>query len=182
MCMEISMVLHALRYRDQTVQHQKSNPRYKLGKNAFEDLKASCGWLLLHAHLQLSFTQRSPSCLLQTVMLRVEGVEDPTPPHWGLLGHPSGAHFCSGAADMQSLIPWSPCPLISLAKALHCIWSDCNFWILVAWAIQTQFPAIQSPALLPNEGYFPAKLHLSNHSQFSCRAAKRKRLERFKKK
>lgn len=131
MCMEISMVLHSSGCRDQTVQHQKSNPRYKLGKNAFEDLKAGCGWLLLHAHLQLSFTQKEP--FLPPADSGAEGRRSGGPHSttllvsWGLLGHPSGTHFCSGAADMQSLIPWSPYPLISLAKALHCIWSDCNF-------------------------------------------------------
>lgn len=176
------MVLCAAGCGDQTLQHAKPNRRYKLGENAFRDLKAGCGRLSLHAHLQPSLNRRSPLHLLQTAVLRVEGEEHPPLPPWGLLAHPSGTLSCSGSSGARSLIPWSPCPLISLAKALRCIWSDCNFSIVVAWANQTQFPAIQSPALLPNEGYFPAKLHLSNHSQFSCRAAKEKRSERFKKK
>lgn len=174
-----SMGLHALGCRDQTLQHTKPNHRYKLGENAFQDIKAGCGWILLHAHL----TRRSSS-FLPSAESGAEG---------GRSGASCSATLgCPCPCLRNSLlfwlgrhadsIPWSPCPLISLAKAVHCIWSDCNFWIVVAWANQTQFPAIQSPALLPNESYFPAKLHLSNHSQFCCRAAKKKRSERFKKK
>lgn len=41
--MAISVVLQALRCRDQTPQHAEPNHRYKLGENAFRGLKAGCG-------------------------------------------------------------------------------------------------------------------------------------------
>ena len=103
------------------VQHTKSNHRNKLGENAFQDLKAGCGWFLLHAHLQLSLTWRSPSCLLQIGVLGVEGVEHPAPPHWRLLAHPLVSHFwLSGCTKSYSPVSMSSNHL-SKSRPLHMV-------------------------------------------------------------
>lgn len=169
-CMAANRVLHVLGCRDQIVQHAKPNQKVQAWGKCFSGLDGR-QWVALALYPSLAEPHpEEPFCLLQRAMQSVDGVSIPLCP---LLAHLPC--FWSGSADVPSFIPWSPCLLMSLAKALHCIWSDCNSWILVAWANQTQFPAIQSPALLPNEGYFPAKLHLSNHSQFSCRKLPRKK-------
>lgn len=76
-----------------------------LGKVFFRTQRQVVCGSCFNAHLQLSLTQRRWSFPLQTVVLRVEGVEHPALPRWDLPAHPSGTHFCSSSANMPILFP-----------------------------------------------------------------------------
>lgn len=120
-CMAANRVLHVLGCRDQTVQHAKPNQKVQAWGKCFSGLDGR-RWVALASYPSLAEPHlEEPFCLLQRAVQSVDGVSIPLCPHLAHL-----PCFWSGSADVPSFIPWSPCLLMSLAKALHCIWSDCN--------------------------------------------------------